>query len=335
MKEILAYSETLINWGKQQDLNYLRKFLFSEPNRPLICIGSGGSFSICRLYAILYGTKGSISYAITPYSAYNLSEEAIRNSKILLISNSGHNKDIIAIAKHCSAINPMWTANITSADGPKNDVKNHIVESNSFNFKSEFKDGFISVGSVIGNYVLSIAAFKPNFTATASHPDYAHINFSSAKHFIVLYGGWGEPAAIDLESKLVETGTATCAVSDFRNFCHGRFIFPGNHCGHNKKTEVPDDCIVVLLTTPREASFANKIREVLPERCRIVELSSNSKGAESAIELLISASYLANEVCRQQGIKPMSPANFGGIDKRRPANIPYISDLKASGPLSI
>lgn len=335
MKDILTNSEALIDWGKQQDLKGFRNFLFTEPNRPLICIGSGGSFSICRLFSILYSTKGSISQAVTPYSAYNLSEEAIRNSKILLVSNSGHNKDIVAIAKHCASINPKWTANLTTAEGPRNEVKKHIQPANSFNFKSDFNDGFISVGSVIGNYSLAVATFKSEFTVTTSNQDYTAFNFKPTHHFIVLHGGWGEPAAIDFESKLVETGTATCAVSDFRNFCHGRFIFPGNHCGHEKKSEVPDDCTVVMLTTPRESSFAQKIKEVLPSRCQVVELSTTSKGAEASIELLVSASFLADEICRQKGVNPMSPANFGGIDKRRPVNIPFISDLKAAGSLSI
>lgn len=82
MKSILANSNRFIDWGKNQNIDHLRNFLVAEPTRPLICIGSGGSFSICRLIAILLSSKGAIGQAITPYQAFNLPDDVILLSQI-------------------------------------------------------------------------------------------------------------------------------------------------------------------------------------------------------------------------------------------------------------
>ena len=233
-------------------------------------------------------------------------------------------------------INPEWTANLTTADGTKNDLKKIISSMNSFNYESGIKDGFISINSVTANYALALRALKGDFKIDFKNSDDEGIfDYRDINHYIVLYGGWGEPAAIDFESKLVESGIATCAVSDYRNFCHGRFIFASNHCGHEKKVNIPNDCAVVMVMTPREAPFASKIREILPDRCKKINIETFDNGAEASLELMLQASSLTGYIATQNGINPLSPPNCGGIDKRYPTQIPFISDLKRSGPLKI
>ena len=332
--DIMADTPAIIDWANSQDVLAFSQFLKTTPERPLICIGSGGSFSTCELIAMMYETLGGIAKAVTPYSVYSMSDKTLSQCKILLVSNSGHNKDIVRIAKHCMELAPSWVANLTTADGKGNDLKAIIPANNSFNFTSDIKDGFISVNSVIANYALIIKAFK-GIDNIVMKPEDITIDTSDVKHFIILYGGWGKPVAIDLESKLVESGVATCAVSDYRNFCHGRFIFAGNHCGHEKKTIVPNDCAVIMLTTPREYNFAQKIKEILPDRCRVINIRSSRSDSLAAIELLYKASVFAGDIAEGHCVNPLSPSNHGGIDKRKPLQMPFISDIKNSGPLTI
>ena len=150
-----------------------------------------------------------------------------------------------------------------------------------------------------------------------------------------MYGGWGEPAALDFESKIVESGIATCAVSDYRNFCHGRFILPCNHSGDEKNEEVPNASVVVMIMTPRESPFANRILDFLPDKCKKIILDTFAKGAEASLELMLKASYLAGYIAVQNKINPQRTPNYSHIDKRYPKQIPFISDLKKSGPLTI
>ena len=336
IKAELEKTNEILLWAHKQDISGLKRFLEEEAEKPLICIGSGGSFSICKLISLMYSTRKGLGTAITPYSIYSISEEVLKNCKILLVSNSGHNKDITSIAKKCVQINPDWTANLTTADGTKNDLKKIISPGNSFNYESGIKDGFISLNSVTANYALALKAFKGDFEINFknSEPN-GNFDYQGINHYIVLYGGWGEPAALDFESKMVETGIATCAISDYRNFCHGRFIFAGNHCGHEKKVNIPNDCVVVMIMTPREASFAEKIKDILPERCSKIIIETFADGAAASLEFMLKASELVGFIASQNGINPMSPPNHGPIDKLKPIQIPFISDLKKSGPLSI
>lgn len=336
IKKELERAKTILEWAYSQDISGLKRFLEQESGKPLICIGSGGSLSVCRYIALMYSTRRGVGISVTPYSVYSISEDVLKNSKVLLISHSGHNKDITSIAKRCMKINPRATANMTTNDGEKNDLKKIIRPENSFNYNSGTKDGFISVNSVVANYALALFAFKESIVPAVNFTELEiSVNFNEINHFMILYGGWGEPAAIDLESKLVESGIATCAVSDYRNFCHGRFIFAGNHCGIGNKTDAPDDNVVVMLVTPRERPFAEKILRILPSSCKVILLQSDFEGAEASLELMIRSSLLAGEIAAQKDIDPLSPPNYSRIDKRVPGQIPFISDLKKSGPLTI
>lgn len=333
-KEIES-TRDILNWAKEQDTTALARFLQNNPERDLICVGSGGSFSICRYIALMYSTGKGMGLAITPYSFYSLSDEVVKRSKILLVSTSGHNKDIAMLARHCIKINPEWTANLTSRDGSKNDLKGIINPSNSFNFESDISDGFISVNSVTANFLLALKAFKNLDRVNIPSPSFDCSTLKGISHFIILYGGWGEPAALDLESKLVESGLATAAVSDFRNFCHGRFIFASNHCGHEKKGFVPNDCAVIVLATPREKKLSEAITAIIPDRCNVIKISSAESGAEASVELMLKATALFGEYASENNINPLSPPNHGNIDKRRPQQIPFIKEIKDFGPLKI
>ena len=335
IKVELEKTNEILLWANNQDISGLKGFLEEEAEKPLICIGSGGSFSTCKFISLMYSTRKGLGTAVTPYSVYAISEEVLKNCKILLVSNSGHNKDITAIAKRCMQINPEWTANLTTADGEKNELKKIIAAKNSFNYQSGIDDGFISINSVTANYVLALKAFKGDFEISFNNLDDGIFNYRGINHYIVLYGGWGEPAALDFESKIVESGIATCAVSDYRNFCHGRFILPCNHSGDEKNEEVPNDSVVVMIITPREAPFAYRILDFLPDKCKKIILDTFAKGAEASLELMLKASYLAGYIAVQNKINPQRTPNYSHIDKRYPKQIPFISDLKKSGPLAI
>lgn len=331
----LQITPEILNWASDQNVEGLRQFLITDIDRPLICIGSGGSYTTCVLITTAYGVLGGFAKAVTPYLVYSLSESLLAKSKVLLVSNSGHNKDIVTIAKLSMKINPKWTANLSTSDGPRNYLKAIISHENSFNYKSDIEDDFISVNSVIANYALVLKAFGvrniPAYGATKLDiPDFSGIN-----HLMVLHGGWGESAAIDFESKLVESGTATCAVSDYRNFCHGRFILPGNHSGHEKKTEIPADCAIVMLTTPREKPFADKVTALFPNRCKIVNVHTDAVDSTASLDLLLKVSVLAGDIASSKGINPLSPKNYSNIDKRKPLQIPFIKEIKDFGALKI
>lgn len=67
MGELKKLPETF-RWAEQQDVTSLALFLFAENKQtPLVCIGSGGSFSACHYAAQLYQQcNGILAQAMTP-----------------------------------------------------------------------------------------------------------------------------------------------------------------------------------------------------------------------------------------------------------------------------
>ena len=60
-----------------------------------------------------------------------------------------------------------------------------------------------------------------------------------------------------------------------------------------------------------------------------------AEGAEASLEFMLQATELTGYIASQNGINPLSPHNHGPIDKLKPIQIPFISDLKKSGPLKL
>ena len=95
--------------------------------------------------------------------------------------------------------------------------------------------------------------------------------WSQIKHFSVLYGSYGDPAAHDIESVMTEAGVLSVQLSDYRNYYHGRFILGSNHCA-NKNVQKTDVCTIMLIS-PREEKIARAIKEkILPANMPIVEI---------------------------------------------------------------
>ena len=341
--ELLKEASDIIKFAEQADTGRFREWLLRDRIRPLVCIGNGGKYTTYP--ALLYQMMSSIGKSATPLEFATMSPEAIGNSKILILSNGGANIDIKYATKRAAKYNKNNTACFTFTDTDDNIMVKTFGLEQSFVFKNDFYDGFISIRSKILTYALLYKAFsgdasfadkirctgqyKAGMNKGGSFPRWSNIN-----HFNVLYGSYGEPVAHDIESTMVEGGIASVQLTDYRNFCHGRFIFGSNHCA-NKKVKTTDVC-TILLISPREEKIAREIREkALPENMPVVEIRTELDNPLATIQLLIDAlTFLFNVAERCFYINPNSPKNFSAIDKRIPKNsIPFAQELSRLGEL--
>ena len=113
MSELLKDTRRYIELAEQTDVEPLRQFLFNEPERPLIAMGHGGSHSSAAYAALLYGTNCGLGRVVTPYQANSLSDDTLRNAKLLLISKSLKNQDAEYIAKRMIHVNPDYSSAFT------------------------------------------------------------------------------------------------------------------------------------------------------------------------------------------------------------------------------
>ena len=336
--------QAVIDQTLSANLTPIRDFLFTNPSQPLIATGSGGAETAGDFAALLYGARGGVAVSVSPYTFNSYSDAALKTAKLLLISKGGHNNDIVFATKRALAVNPEGTAAINFNDTDVNVARQAFLKAGSDkSFVVRMKgvhDGFVSTGSPLAYFAILTKIFQPNvnlekyktlpgqsFTlclnnGTPLTPE----DFKQVQSYIVLHGSWGRPVANNLEGKLVECGLAPACVYDYRNFCHGRFIFTSSHL---------EDSAIVMMVTPRERDIVRRTREYLPPTAKLVIIETEHDAPEASFDLLIRTTEFYDRLCQATGANPESPKNPGHIDKRKPIWVPFMSELKKQGPLCL
>ena len=68
---------TVIDQTLAADLDPIRNFLLSNPSEPLVATGSGGAETAGEFAALLYGARGGVATAVTPYTLNSFSEASL------------------------------------------------------------------------------------------------------------------------------------------------------------------------------------------------------------------------------------------------------------------
>ena len=142
MSEMLDDTRRYLEQAEKTDVSKLRDFLMTEPERPMIATGQGGSIPPAEYATLLYSSNCSIGKAMTCYDTHSVSDKAMQNAKLLLVSKGGGNIDVKAFKKRAESINKLHF---------------HILSTGKLGF--EFPDGFISIPNVITNFALLYKAF--------------------------------------------------------------------------------------------------------------------------------------------------------------------------------
>ena len=340
-KEIISILDSVT----KADIEPFKQFLTTRPYEPLVAAGSGGSRSAADFAALLYGARGGMATAMSPYTIHSLSDEALATAKLLLISLGGHNNDVVFAARRGLAVNPRKTALLSLRGGDRNDADKLFKRGGSpLSFIIPIdgtRDCFVSTGTSLAYFALLTRVFQPDVDLLATYidaidsPYRVHHNDGSpispeelrpVKNYIILHGSWGRPVAENLEGKMVESGLACAGVSDYRNYCHGRFIYTSNHL---------EDSAVVLLVSPREKDIARRTRRFLPPSAKLVIVETPYDAPEASLNLLIRTTEFFRLACETCGVDPVSPANPGHIDKRVPMWVPFAAGMKKYGPLTL
>ncbi len=336
--------QAVIDQTNSADLNPIRNFLFSNPSEPLIATGSGGAETAGEFAALLYGARGGVATSVSPYTLNSYSDAALKTAKILLVSKGGHNSDIVFATKRAMEVNPGRTAAINFSESDRNEARKVFLKAGSDkSFVVPMKnvhDGFVSTGTSLSYFAIFTKIFQPDvdlekyrtlpevpFTLCLNNgTPLSPADFKPVRSYIILHGSWGRPVANNLEGKLVECGLATAGVYDYRNYCHGRFIFTSNHL---------EDSAVVLLVSPREKDIVARTRAFLPPTTKLIIIETEHDAPEASLDLLIRVTEFYHSVCTTTGVNPESPRNPGRIDKRKPMWVPFMAALKKQGPLSL
>ena len=330
-----------LKWAEEQDISELRSFLTNEPSKPLYCFASGGSFSPMEYAAMLYESNMGLAKALTPLSMSAVSDNVLQASKIMLMTSSGKGCDEITVAKRAAQTNPHDTYAIVRNYDDENKVVKILGKTNA---RWHAYDWLVKSKSFIATVdtICKFGLFYRAFTGSKAILDKSQIDLNpescftygprvegdvptlgNIRNYIVLYNGWSKPVATDFESKMIECGLASVQLCDYRNFCHGRFIFLSKHI---------QDSALVLLVTPRERKFIESLfygvtwrdkKDVFPKETPIVKIETNLDSPLATIDLLVKMNVCFDQIAKSFDDEPCSPTNPSGIDKRFPKNTPF------------
>ncbi len=305
-KELLLVNETF-NWAKLIEISELAMEFDKIMDEPTFVVGSGGSFSACHMFSLLQQFCGTFSKPVTPLELYYASD-SIRNSNVVFLSASGRNSDILFAYNQAIKYDPR---NIFGLCMKINTKLAAIAAKYSLGKIIELdcpagKDGFLATNSLVAYFTILTRLFRLSVEANSfelSATEEKNIdNFVEKLHenftLNILFAGWGQPVAIDIESKFTEAGLGNVLFADFRNFGHGR---------HNWLDKKKGQSAIVALVTPEEEGLAYKTLSLLPAHIPKLTLSTKHRLSLSTIDLLIKSFYLAEKVGAKVGIDPGRP----------------------------
>ena len=333
MSELLTDTHKYIEQAERTDVESLRHFLLSDPERPLIAMGHGGAHSSASYAALLYGTNCSLGRVVTPYQANSLSDQTLCNSKLLLVSTSLKNQDAVYIADRMIRVNPEHSCALTMSrdENPIMKRMKKINPDSVICHSFERANGFISVNGTFAYFSLLYKAFTgdadfsnklalspesvDNYTYRCVDGVTTPPDLSTITQFTVLNGSYGEPVAHKMESNMTEAGLTSCVISDYRDECHGRFLALSNFISSPKHPQT--DCALVLLVTPREEDICRSFLDRLPGHLPVVIIRTDIDSPLGSIDLLYKMSiFTSNFGEKYRFSNPNDPNNLGGFDKR-------------------
>ena len=331
-----------LEWAEKQDVERLRRFLVENANIPLYCFSSGGASSALEYAALLYECHQGIAKPLTPLMMASISDVALRRAKILIVTGDGDGHDEKYTSKRASLVNPQGTCAIVRDSGKDNYVVNTLKKVTTNWFVYEWltqPKSFIATVETMCKFGLFYKTFtndgniasKLNIDLTPSScfsytPRVEGVipRLQEVKNYIVLYSGWSKPVATDFECKMIEGGFASVQLCDYRNFCHGRFIFLSKHI---------EDSALMLFLTPREQQFAKDLilesitwrdkKDVFPKNTPIIKVETEFDSPLATIDLMIKMQVCFNKIAKAFGDEPCDPCNPCGIDKRFPRSTPF------------
>ncbi|MBO7602372.1 MAG: haloacid dehalogenase-like hydrolase [Bacteroidaceae bacterium] len=296
-----------IKWAERQDVTRLAKFLFADDKRvPLVCVGSGGSLSACHFAAQLSQQRnGVLAEAMTPLQLMYAGKDIIRDSKLLFLSASGKNKDILNAIKYGVKYNETGMMSLTlRKNNPTEELLQQYpkVQRWSEDIPTE-KDGFLATNSLVATFTLLSRSYDPvpvskGISQNGTYSKNYEFDLSAIQNFLVLYGAAGEPVAWDIESKLTEAALGSALLSDYRNFGHGR------HHWFAKRKE--NSCIIALIS-PVEKELAIKTIKSLPVDVPVIYIETELESPQASIDMLLKAFIFVRDLGVARGIDPGRP----------------------------
>ena len=299
------------------DISVLKDVLTEWLDRPMMMMGSGGSFSTASFAAFLHQQHtGQIANAMTPLEFMSSN---VSSTGMSCFTASGRNRDIgaafkIAAMRELSPLSALVMANET----PLHDIAARFRYSNVVGFEDKhFKDGFLAVASLLTSAVLLVRSYSALANGSVSLPNSIKDLVSETvlshriediadaseallhrKNTSLLYSGALQPTSVDLESRFVEASLGALHIADFRNFGHGRHFWL-SHRG--------EETGVIAMVGSDAKTLADRTLQLLPHDIPQLRIDFSGPEAWQALAGLVAGLYVSEGAGRAAGVDPGKP----------------------------
>lgn len=271
----------------------------------IICmIGTGGSFTAAYYAAEVINQCHNTSKAIAYHPRDALIDGLNKVNAVFLFSYSGNTKDILTVYSMCirNSIPVYLVTKKHYSSLPELNGATIISYSNS---TSDAKErGFLSMaGTLIPMCIFTEAFFAQSYSPfhkfleerfIAQNEEYATgigIAVPATSRFTVdvFYEKSSICAALDLESKFIESGVGRVVLHEKKDFSHGRF---------NILERMPPDFIVYL--EGQQGQYSKKLKEYLNRRSiPTVFIKTQFSGVLGQLDLMIAIQFFLNALSKQ------------------------------------
>ncbi len=317
------YKQELQNLGQtfeiasRADVSSLSRILEQCVERPMLAIGSGGSFSTASFAALLHEHfTGCVARAATPLEY--LTAPGTKAS-VVCFTASGRNRDIASAFK-LAAIHEggLVGALVMATDTPIHALQTRFKYTQVADYPNEkFTDGFLAVSSLVASSILLTRAYEkilglgpalPNSLNCVARNGVGRDSFDALGNEFgavternvvsVLYTPSAKPAAIDLESRFVEAALLPLHIADLRNFGHGRHHWIAKR-GHETG--------VISLVGDNLTTLADRTSSLLPSEVAHQRIDLSGPVPLQAMTSIIVGMHIAESAGRSVGIDPGKP----------------------------
>lgn len=300
----LAHLPTTFDWARHRDASQLRDALDSAVGLPTWYVGSGGTMAVAQYAAWLHNYRTGRP-ALARTSLGYISDRVASRSAVVIVSAGAKHPDTAAAVK--AALERRVEHVVVVTERKSDELVGVLTHPRVLVVSLDRPgpiDGFLATNSVMSMATTFAVAHLgaqslPNQLPSLTDEGHTRTVLRLGDALIVLAssGVWG--AAIDLETRLVETGLATVQTTDFRNFAHGR------HLGLSRNQE---RTTVVAFSDRKSRSLATKTTAILPRDVPVLHVSSPLDEPIACLDLLGHSMQLVASVAAAANFDPARPA---------------------------
>jgi fructoselysine-6-P-deglycase FrlB-like protein len=217
--EEIDYIPEAVAWAHAQNIDHIRRTVWSFSGYSIAAIGSGGSYSAASFLAEQHESSfGELSRAMTPLQ-FATSRRELSRTAAALVSAEGKNSDILAAAESAHARGLHGFALTLTSSNPLQEYCERTGALTPVSFQMPWgKDGYLATNSLLASVILLARAYARSDTDVIDHSDLVTGEWlakqresfrtndtlgrlSPGQSILILHGNFGRIAAIDIESR--------------------------------------------------------------------------------------------------------------------------------------